>query len=119
MSYSDLDYQLFDKDDDSSLSFDYQFTGPKSSRGERRNTPYKTVQTENLVWSALSLTANLGGILSMTIGFSFLGALDYAISKIEKVSTGRPEFDYFSCLYATVSLVNVAYFLVYLLKFLN
>ena len=89
MSYSDLDYKLFDKDDDSSISFDYQFTMPKSSRGERKNTPYKTIQTENLVWSALSLTANLGGILSMTIGFSFLGVLDYAISKIEKVSTSR------------------------------
>ena len=66
-------------------SFNYQLTLPSSTRGKRFNKAYKTVKTEYFVWNWLTLTAQLGGILSMTLQFSFISALEFVISKVTTV----------------------------------
>ena len=76
-SYSDYD----------SFSFDYQLIEPSSSRGERLTKPYKIVRTEDFVWSGLSFTANVGGILSMTLEFSFILCLNLLVEATSKVSS--------------------------------
>ena len=67
-------------------SFEYQLALPVSSKGERRSSAYKTVKTEDYVWNGLSLTGQIGGILSMTLQFSFISAIEYLIRKVIKVN---------------------------------
>ena len=77
------------------FSFEYQFIAPRSYTGNYKSrVPHKIVKTEHYIWGGLSMIANLGGILSMNIGFSFLAALEYFAVKLQKVSTGRSCFTY-------------------------
>ena len=81
------DSERLDINENSTYSFDFSLHPPISSRGDRLTKSYKTVKTEYYVWSLLSLTANIGGILSMTIQFSFISTLKFISSKIILVST--------------------------------
>lgn len=82
--YDGEKYQIERKEilDNEIFSFDFHLALPSSSRGDRLSRPYKIVKTEHFVWSELSLTANMGGILSMTLQFSFIATLKYLIRKM-------------------------------------
>ena len=44
--------------------------------------PYKTINTEYLVWSEFTLIAYIGGMLGLTLGFSFPGLLEWTFNWI-------------------------------------
>ena len=64
------------------FSYEFELQVPKSSRGDRESKPYKSVKTEQLLWGSLPLVAEMGGILAMTIEFSFLGAATWIMNKV-------------------------------------
>ena len=64
-------------------SFEYAIESPKSSVGERKLVPYKVVRTEYLIWNGISLIAGIGGTLGPTIGFSFIGAVEWLSSLLK------------------------------------
>ena len=88
LEYGDYrdDTECLDIYENSTYSFDFSLPPPISSRGDRLTKSYKTVKTEYYVWSLLSVTANIGGILSMTIQFSFVSGLKFVSGKMKKVS---------------------------------
>ena len=100
---TEYDYTYYNSDmtdeichiQDRKFSFEYQFVAPISHTGNYKSrVPHKIVKTEQYIWGGLSLIANLGGILSMNIGFSFLAALEFFAVKFQKVSTSRSCFTY-------------------------
>ena len=57
-------------------SLEYGFPDPKASK-ERLINPYKTVHKEYLVWTEIALVAYVGGMLGLTLGFSFPSILEW------------------------------------------
>ena len=91
---TEYDYTYYNSDVevevDKKFFFEYQFVAPRSYTGKYKSrVPHKIVKTEQYIWGELSLIANLGGILSMNIGFSFLAALEFFAAKFQKVSTRK------------------------------
>lgn len=60
-------------------------------RDHRSEEPYKTVHTEYLIVSDMALVGNMGGMLGLFIGFSFLGISEWIVDSLEKayVTKGR------------------------------
>ena len=61
-----------------------QFGLPESTRGFISKTLFKTVKTEQYIISGLQLLGNVGGILGIFVGFSFLGMTEPVLSISEK-----------------------------------
>ena len=57
--------------------FGYSFQLPISIKDHRSEKPFKTVKTEYLIMSWVSLVAQVGGTFGMFIGFSFLGIFEW------------------------------------------
>ena len=55
----------------------YSFQLPISIKDHRSEKPFKTVKTEYLIMSWVSLVAQVGGTFGMFIGFSFLGIFEW------------------------------------------
>ena len=56
-----------------------KFGFPDSSINVRPSVPFKTVKTEYLVVSWMSLLGNVGGTLGMFVGFSVIGASEWCL----------------------------------------
>ena len=54
-------------------------------RDHRSEEPYKTVRKEYLLMSGMSLVGNVGGMLGLFIGFSFLGLSESIMDCITRV----------------------------------
>ena len=61
---------------------EYWFQSKKSS-GKREIKPFKTIHTEFLVWNEFTLVAYVGGMLGLTIGFSFPGMYEWIFEKFK------------------------------------
>ena len=75
------------------LSFQYQLTTTSSSRGARVNMPFKSVRNEVYIWESLPFIANLGGILSMLLGFSCIEAGKQMITILKDLVSFKFEKD--------------------------
>ena len=53
-------------------------------RDHRSQEPYKTVHKEYLLMTGMSLVGNVGGMLGLFIGFSFLGISEWMIDCLSK-----------------------------------
>ena len=60
--------QYSDGVDPDRVHFEYSLETPMSSEGLRYHAPYKIVRNEYLVWTLVSLVANVGGTLGLTLG---------------------------------------------------
>ena len=69
---SDEDYER--------VYFEYSLGIQMSSEGIRYHAPYKIVHTEYLVWTDISLVANIGGTLGLTIGQYFSANLKHTFT---------------------------------------
>ena len=58
---------------------------PKATREYRSKTLVKTVKTEKYIISGLQLLGNVGGILGIFVGFSFLGITGPILSVSQKL----------------------------------
>ena len=58
-------------------SLDYVIESPESAAGKRMTEPFKLVRTEFFVWNGLTLLSNIFGAFGLTIGFSFMGAMEW------------------------------------------
>ena len=67
------------------FSFTYAIESPQSSMGERLSEPYKVVHKEFLIWNTLTMIANIGGTLGLTLGFSFIGSVDWLTNFLVKM----------------------------------
>ena len=68
--------------DDTQAIFEFKFALPWSSMNGRTDKPYKTVKTEQLIMSVMSLVGNVGGTLGMCVGFSFLGTSEWIMTVV-------------------------------------
>ena len=93
-------------DDPQTVSFTYTVQSPQSSGGEKKLEPYKTVHTEFLIWSDQSLIANVAGVLGLTIGFSFIGTIEWFTGKLIKTWQGTSSLN----LMKKLHLVNLCFF---------
>ena len=59
---------------------DVFFELPDATRGFMSKTPYITVNMEHFLISDLALLGNVGGILGIFVGFSFLGITELLMS---------------------------------------
>ena len=64
---------------------DIRFQLPDATRGFMSKTPYKTIKTEQYIVSGLQLLGNVGGILGIFVGISFLGISEPILSVCEKL----------------------------------
>ena len=64
---------------------DIRFQLPDATRGFMSKTPYKIIKTEQYIISGLQLLGNVGGILGIFVGFSFLGITEPLLSVSEKL----------------------------------
>ena len=69
---------------ENSFIFEYTFGVPSDVRDLRSERPYKTVNTEYLVVSPMSLIGNVGGAMGMFVGFSFIGCSELFIKAADK-----------------------------------
>ena len=51
----------------------YHIKPPPSVNGQRKEMPLKTVNTEYLIVGWMSLIGNVGGMMGLFVGFSFMG----------------------------------------------
>ena len=65
-------------------TFTIDFGLPKSTRGFISKTLLKTVKTEQYIISGLQLLGNVGGILGIFVGFSFLSMTEPILTISEK-----------------------------------
>ena len=70
---------------DKTLAFGYKFKIPNSVRDLRTEEPFKTVKTEYLIVSLMSLVGNVGGTLGLFIGFSFATTFELIMDWIQKL----------------------------------
>ena len=56
---------------------EYDFEVPKATRDMLSRNPYKTLKTERLVTSGITLVGNVGGTLGMFVGFSFIATSEW------------------------------------------
>ena len=68
-------------------SFEYTIESPKSSEGERKQVPYKVVRQEYLIIDSLSFIANIGGLLGLTLGFSFIAAVEWLSIRLARATS--------------------------------
>ena len=66
-------------------SIEIKFQLPDATRGFMSKTPYKTIKTEQYILSGLALLGNVGGILGIFVGFSFLGITEPLLFVSEKL----------------------------------
>ena len=57
------------------IRIDYELTDT-----ERNTKPHKSVDEKHYMWNEITLMGHIGGTLSLTMGFSFIGALDWLAS---------------------------------------
>ena len=74
-----------------SFIIEYSIELDKKSKGaqerlknHRSEEPYKTVRMEYLIMSGMSLVGNVGGMLGLFIGFSFLGISEWIVDGLAK-----------------------------------
>ena len=67
------------------LAFGYKFKVPNSMRDHRSDEPFKTVKTEYLIVSLMSLVGNVGGTLGLFIGFSFATTFELIMDVLQKL----------------------------------
>ena len=70
---------------ENSLTVLVNFKLPEATRGIVSKSPFKTVKTEQYILSGLALLGNIGGILGIFVGFSFLGITESLISISETI----------------------------------
>ena len=63
--------------------FDLKLTNYQR-RGEWTDMIYKDIYKEYYVWSLFALVGNIGGIMGMTVGFSFIGIIGWALNSLFK-----------------------------------
>ena len=69
--------------DKNTLGFMYQFVYPRATRHQRTTNPFKTVRNEYLIMDQNLLIGNVGGIMGMFIGISFLALSEWLIAATE------------------------------------
>ena len=62
-----------------------KFGFPESSIDVRPSEPFKTIKTEYLVVSWMSLLGNVGGTLGIFVGFSLTGASEWCLVIVQKL----------------------------------
>ena len=62
-----------------------RFGFPESSIDARPGVPFKTVKTEYLVVSWMSLLGNVGGTLGMFVGFSVIGTSEWCLEMVQRL----------------------------------
>ena len=79
-----------------SFIMEYSFSLDRKSKGaeerlmkHRSEEPYKIVCKEYLIMSGISLVGNVGGMLGLFIGFSFLGISEWIVDGLTKVWATR------------------------------
>ena len=75
---------------------EYSFEPDKKSKAteerlknHRSEEPFKIVRKEYLIMSGISLVGNVGGMLGLFIGFSFLGISEWIVDGLAKVWAAR------------------------------
>ena len=59
------------------FGFKYQFLFPQATKDLRTTKPFKTVHKEYLLMDQNSLVGNVGGIIAMFTGLSFLNCAEW------------------------------------------
>ena len=68
------------KDPTYMIVVEIQFEVPSDLKNVGSVKPFKTVKTEYLITTFMSLVGNVGGTLGMFVGFSFIGMADWFTS---------------------------------------
>ena len=63
----------------------FKFVTPLSSKDHISEGPFKTVKTEYLTMSGISLIGNVGGTMGMFIGFSVIGMSEWIMGTVAKM----------------------------------
>ena len=66
------------------VAVELKFDTPSSRRHSRLMLPYKTVHTEYLVTTWISLVGAVGGTLGMFVGFSIIGTSEWLMAHVWK-----------------------------------
>ena len=61
------------------FGFQYRFALPLSGKDLRSRELFKVVKTEYLLHNLVSLVGNVGGILGVFVGFSFLSLVEWML----------------------------------------
>ena len=67
--------------------FEFAFTLPESSHGNRPFLPFKTIHEEHYVWNEVKLIGTVGGALGLMIGFSFERMISWFINNVFGICT--------------------------------
>ena len=67
------------------FTVEYGFELPESNSNLRSHKPFKTVKTEYLITTWISLIGTVGGTLGMFVGFSIIGTSQWFFTSVKKL----------------------------------